>query len=758
MNIILRLLIKGGAIPSPFALCALLFAIIASSCGGLSLSPERDILSHGPSLYCDLLHIPSGDFVYRPRPFLGVSVIPKELEQEVPPCKNKTFPQVSDVMAGAPAMKSGVAKDDIILSVNGRELCLESGDAVIAFKKVIGREKVGARLDLTVLRGNSRVELSPELVEMPLYRQEEAAHRYDESCANSAPSELEKALTARSDLPVFREVLSGLHLQSKAVQNTAWFERMESNPFQTKEFTYLMGSPLTGGEAAKELSEGLTGLFEKEDLRLGEIVKRSARLIDADFFTPEGRTAAALPELLRIMGETKERVEGCLDRLTHEERELLREKALNPWEDDRWETVLEVSLKVDRSELFGALSTLLSFLDRDNLMRLREDLLKRFGDRKEPILFETTMPMGKVIVGGPGPNIHVDDAALILDLGGDDLYLNNAGGTRPGMPVAIVIDWEGDDRYISRENYSQGAGLMGGGFLIDLSGKDTFISLDGSQGAGFWGIGLLHHGAGNGIYRTRSLSQGVGQAGIGILLSGEGNDFYECSFEGQALGLFGGAGILIDGSGDDSYQLGGLKPDFRDASKSTVSMGQGFGLGIRPEQGKGGVSGGIGMLIDKEGNDAYHADYFAQGSSYYYGSGILDDRAGNDEYIAGRYAQGAGIHSSVGILIDRKGNDFYYSSFGVAQGMGHDFGLGFFEDDGGDDRYFGGILVQGAATRGGIGILIDGSGKDHYIGGAEGQAYAADEDCSGILIDMEPERDIVNLRGEPEVVRIGMKP
>jgi hypothetical protein len=119
------------------------------------------------------------------------------------------------------------------------------------------------------------------------------------------------------------------------------------------------------------------------------------------------------------------------------------------------------------------------------------------------------------------------------------------------------------------------------------------------------------------------------------------------------------------------------------------------------------VPGGIGLLIDKKGDDVYLADYFAQGASYYYGLGILDDRAGDDRYLSGRYSQGAGIHNSIGVLIDRGGSDFYYASFGVGQGMGHDYGVGFLEDDAGENRFRGGSLVQGASTNGGLGIFLN---------------------------------------------------
>jgi len=246
--------------------------------------------------------------------------------------------------------------------------------------------------------------------------------------------------------------------------------------------------------------------------------------------------------------------------------------------------------------------------------------------------------------------------------------------------------------------------------------------------------------------------------GIGLLWNSGGDTVYSCAWQGQALGFFKGAGILIDESGNDYYQLGGLEPDFRDPSKSTVSMGQGFGRGTGQEEKKDGVSGGIGLLIEESGNDTYTADYFAQGASYYYGTGILEDISGDDRYIAGRYAQGAGIHSSVGVLLDRAGNDFYYASFGVAQGLGHDYGVGFFQDDQGDDYYWGGTLVQGSSTAGSIGMFIDKGGKGRYMCRDKGQGYAEETDGLAIMMTTVPAGGLKNTPGSKVSVRFGTGP
>ncbi len=732
----------------------LLCAAIVSSCNGMFLKQQ----SPAESSYCSSLHVASApDGTRSPKPFLGVTYGPKDIGGKSSLCKkSSTFIEVESVMSGTPAADAGLKKGDIILSVNGSPVCREKGDAGGSFRDMIAREKVGSVAHLEILRGGLRSEVSARLMDRPLHEQAEAAAPESSRCAGRPPSALERALREQKSLPAFYDILSGLRQASNEVHNAAWFSDGRYNPFQLTEFTYMIRHPLEAGEAARKLTDGMIGAAHGRDMRMDLVAQRAAGLLDAGL-TPVVNEDISFPGLIKAMETVKERLARLFDRLTPEERKLLREKALNPWDDSRWNDIVKVSAGINVRDLLDCFSPLLPFFSRENLALLKRDVTARFGQNKGPILFEADTPVGKVIVGGPGRNVYKKDAALILDLGGDDIYLNNAGGTRPGLPVAIVIDWGGNDLYLTKENFSQGAGLLGGGFLFDLGGDDVFDALDGGQGAGFFGMGILYHGGGRAVFKARTYSQGVGEMGMGLLWNGDGDTRYLCSGNGQGLGLFKGLGMLMDEKGNDYYQLGGLDPDFRDPLRSTVSMGQGFGWGIRPEGEKCGVSGGMGILIDKAGDDIYNADYFGQGASYYYGTGILDDMSGNDRYIAGRYAQGAGIHSSVGILIDRGGNDFYYSSFGVSQGMGHDFGVGYLGDEQGDDRYVGGILSQGAATRGGIGILMDSKGKDNFMCGTACQAFAQDENCIGILSDGEPGHDSMSSHGKPEAVRLGVK-
>lgn len=337
------------------------------------------------------------------------------------------------------------------------------------------------------------------------------------------------------------------------------------------------------------------------------------------------------------------------------------------------------------------------------------------------ILFVQDTSIGKIVVGGKGTSYYYADAAVIIDLGGNDCYFNNAGSSRKDIPVSLCIDLSGDDIYHTDAPFSQGTGSFGIGILIDYRGNDQYVGKDYSQGTCLFGVGLLLDSDGNDIYFSRQFAQGVG--------------------------FTKGFGALIDAQGNDYYFTGGGYPDFRDPEKSFQSMSQGMGMGIRPEETIVGASGGIGILIDQKGADRYHGDYFSQGSGYYFSLGLLYDNEGNDTYYAGRYAQGAGIHSAIGLLKDASGDDIYECTFGVSQGCGHDTGIGFLVDDCGNDTYRSETTSQGVGLEKGIGILADFQGNDTYDANDRSRGVSLPSQTEevrgmGIFIDNQGGRDI----------------
>lgn len=362
------------------------------------------------------------------------------------------------------------------------------------------------------------------------------------------------------------------------------------------------------------------------------------------------------------------------------------------------------------------------------------------------ILFVQDTSIGKIVVGGTGTSYYYADAAVIIDLGGDDYYFNNAGSSGKDIPVSLCIDVSGDDVYNATGLFSQGTGRFGIGLLMDFRGNDRYMGHDFSQGVCIFGIGLLMDSEGNDFYCGHAVNQGAGFFGAGILSDLRGNDVYFSRQFAQGVGFTGGVGVLIDSDGNDFYFAGGEYPDFRDPGKSFQSMSQGMGMGIRPEETIVGASGGIGILIDQKGTDQYHGDYFSQGSGYYYSIGLLCDNEGDDMYSAGRYAQGAGIHSAIGLLKDTSGDDTYVCTFGVSQGCGHDTGIGFLVDVCGNDVYRSKTTSQGAGLEKGIGVLADFHGNDTYDANDRSQGFSdpsKTEEISGvgILIDNQGDRD-----------------
>lgn len=335
--------------------------------------------------------------------------------------------------------------------------------------------------------------------------------------------------------------------------------------------------------------------------------------------------------------------------------------------------------------------------------------------------FET--PHGAIVVGTPRRDEHLEPALFVLDPGGDDRYGPRAGSSLESPSgVTLAIDLGGDDEHGAKDaDGCAGFGVAGIAVVVDARGADRYAARAGGQGAGFFGVGILVDLEGDDVYGADSNAQGAAACGLGILFDGAGKDSYRVGANGQGFGAVRGVGLLADGRGDDSYRSGGLVPDAgRDASRS-VSMSQGFGFGYRfldaRLQLQGFVSGGIGALVDAEGNDAYESDVFGCGGAYFLALGLLVDGGGSDRYRAGRYGLGGAVHHAAALLLDLGGDDAYESDSTVTSGCGHDFACGLHVDLAGADRYETKTMSLGAANAAGaFGLLFNLGGDDRYRG------------------------------------------
>jgi hypothetical protein len=568
----------------------------------------------------------------------------------------------------------------------------------------------------------------------------------------------------------------GVSEKANAVSPMKW--NGNYNPFRLQEVNYVMYNPLQLPMVARKLTDRLHGAFDKTHHDLAALMRTAMDELDMTYIPAKqggDKPPADLPEyverLLKAIRHADSERAAVLSVLNADEIDFLyataptliegesdssnkeltgedKQKAEAEEKEDnaRWLRFFNLVLKLDIPRLLNASAEVAQALDPDMLASLvkKSGKLGRYPRgrivRKEKNLTVVDTPAGRVMIGGTQDNTYTEDAALILDLGGNDKYFNHAGGSTRRYPFSVVIDLSGDDVYSSTEDFAQGAGFFGGGFLVDLEGNDRYIAKSHSQGAGMLGTGILADLSGRDQYTAVTDAQGAGNLGVGILAEGGGDDSYFGNYFVQGAGDVKGFGAIVEAGGNDNYFAGGLFEDLRAPGKSYKSMSQGFGFGIRPEDSFVGTSGGIGVIAEAEGNDTYVADYFAQGSSYWFAMGILDDRKGNDRYISGRYSQGAGIHSSAGILIDGEGDDVYLADFGVAQGCGHDYGIGFLLDNGGNDRYIAGAIAQGAGNDNGIGVLSDNGGNDEYylnrLGQGRGNFDAVrDAGSFGLLFD-----------------------
>lgn len=370
--------------------------------------------------------------------------------------------------------------------------------------------------------------------------------------------------------------------------------------------------------------------------------------------------------------------------------------------------------------------------------------LSRIEDLKG-LIVDWPTPRGRVIIGGVDTQTYLLDGSepvLILDLGGDDLYRTAKEGAVAGF-YEYIVDLGGNDRYEALSGPGFGAGVGSFSLLYDLAGDDRYEGTAMAFGAGLVGFGLCVDGGGNDRYVCDSGAFGLGYAGIGLLVDEEGNDQYFGHSGVQGVGAPGGVGVLLDRSGDDLYVAGNRYADkVERRPQGYINFSQGFGFGLRPY-----CSGGLGLLLDGAGDDRYVSSYFAQGSCYWLGVGALVDRAGNDTYETLRYSQGAGIHLGLGLLLDSGGHDVY-NAWGVSQGCGHDLAVGFLWDSAGDDLYRGSWLYGGSGNANGFGFLVDVEGRDHYIPSAVephgerraigwgGYMEERDLDSLGFLLDL----------------------
>jgi len=358
------------------------------------------------------------------------------------------------------------------------------------------------------------------------------------------------------------------------------------------------------------------------------------------------------------------------------------------------------NIGVDLSAAARAFAAVAPLLEPAFLERVERESRSATPSAQEPVsgvqgevLLHRETEYGDLIIGGPGANRYTTtQASVIIDVGGDDTYETEYDLSRLGrFPLRIVIDLHGDDVYGHRGAVGPGAGVFGLGILLDQEGDDLCAQ----------GVDPARGRARQALLSSDSLGSGIRWV-------------------------------------DPARVYGGEPP---------ASLDGGFSFGAS--------FFGIGLHLDRAGNDTYLVDKWALGAASAPGVGVLADESGDDWYVAAIQSVGIGFNKGVGILRDAgAGADRYqswgvyrssytyrepnytvdagYEGFGIGAGSGWRSergmtrrpelalaafvgGIGLVSDGGGDDVYVGSTFGMGVGFTAGIGMLVDGSGDDVYV-------------------------------------------
>lgn len=370
---------------------------------------------------------------------------------------------------------------------------------------------------------------------------------------------------------------------------------------------------------------------------------------------------------------------------------------------DRLRQACDRAGKVDLDALRAAAATLI----RAALVfaESRQDLLRQPASPggngvTGSVLFDRVTPFGRLVVGGDGANEYrCELLAIVIDLGGDDVYRGPAAATTDARRMSLVLDLAGNDRY-EANNDALGSATFGLAVLLDLEGDDVYRGAARCAGYGAAGIGVLCDLGGDDELHLARDGGGVGCMGLGVYLdTGAGKDRARFGPRTLGCGLPGGVGMFVDDGGDDERTA---------LDDGGVTFACGAGLGLRPW-----LAGGAGLFLDAAGNDRCVASDACCGAGADGGLGVCFDVAGDDQWTAGMLALGGARDHGFGVFFDLAGADRYRVQ-GAGLGSACARSVASAEDRAGDDEYDLEGAWPGSAEGGALGLFVDAQGSDTY--------------------------------------------
>ncbi len=661
--------------------------------------------------------------------------------------------RVKQVMPTSAAAQAGLQQNDVILSYDGHKVVDER-----QFSQYLQQQKrVGDILELHLLRMQRHLQVqrngqaialelrqfaewleqqpsldewqanwqqAPEIVDVSVVLGRRASRQIPLPKQSSL---IPSTLLPTTPLPQAQQALSRIKQHGLQASYEGVLQRFERDEHWDKGWRlplmrYLHRAPLQVPAISQHLSQQL--LQRGQAQSLPELLHYASAILDLSVSMPTIKPPER-SDLNAHLAFIQQVLKRCLywhhrafRDLSAKEQAFLRRTVpdrsgmiLHPWRKSQNQRVLALAKKIDNAALLQASLVLAQLSDPQWLARLKT-LFQHFQPRTQhaqvqgELLMILPTALGELLIGGTGANRYSTDA-LIIDLGGDDLYLRPASSA----PIHLVIDMQGNDHYSSNSDAAQGAGVLGIGLLLDLSGHDTYVAQNIAQGAGLFGVGILCDVDGDDRYFSRRYAQGTGVWGLGLLLDTAGQDQYHAASFAQGFGSTHGLGLLLDQRGADRYFATGQQAGSYGQAGVFNGFAQGVGFGLR-----GQASGGVGLLLDGAGDDEFIAGHFSQGGGYFFAFGLLYNAEGHDRYLGSRYAQGFAAHSAVGALLETGGNDVYAGHVGALQAAAWDLSTAVLWDMAGDDRYLnqGRFFSQAAAAHNGLAWLLDDQGRDEY--------------------------------------------
>jgi len=671
-----------------------------------------------------------------PQVWLGIGITAEKDILAIEGTTAKSGLRITRLSFNSPADKAGLIIDDLIVGAEGRDFTAESSTLERQFPEFILQHAPGDSITLRVVRDRKLIDIRIIVEERP----EQAPVKEYSSPKIEWPEE--HLAGALIDVFNVRESYEDLRRRLASLSKTG-------DGFRLSRVAYVQREPFQLRTIAEKTLDQLAAAVKQRNPQ--KALDLAAEWLDSPVSSPPplktGMTLEQhLDQLIDVLRKSRIKREEAFAKLTPDEEQFFEqncEAVFNAFAEridlatdrnrERWHRdshLLELATKVDFAKLFEG-AELLWRVAEDNYLDDLELALRKAWEaagKPEGIFINRETSAGKILVGGNGSTRYTEDASIVLDLGGNDFYTNNAGSARGGtLPAALLIDFAGNDAYEATDNWTAGAARMGYSVLVDRKGNDEYIGRAWTQGAAILGAALFLDESGNDIYRAAQYAQGAAAWGIALHIDYDGDDTYDARLLSQAVGLPGGAGWLLNGTGNDSYYSKGERPTTYGNAGIFDSFSQAFGVGFRGMQ-----SGGVALLYDGGGKDRYEAGNFSQGGGYYFGIGMLRDSGKeNDIYIGSQYNQGFAAHQAIGFFEDLGGDDFYTTRHAVAQGTSWDETITVFIDHAGNDVYEGGLSYsQGASAHNGFCLFLDSGGRNHFSY-AMPQGFAGPNDYHG---------------------------